>query len=69
MAAPYTLARDATFRGASAVLIPRASGRPGAHRTGVATAMRGAIAQTLVGLWSVLALGSFSLVLAGFFAR
>ena len=68
MAALYTLARDATFPGASAVLIPRATGHPGAHRTGVATAIRGAIGQVLVGLWSVLALGSFLLVLAGFFA-
>jgi hypothetical protein len=69
MAAFYTLTRGATFPRAPAILIPRATARHGVHRTAVATAIRGAIGQVLVCLWSVLALGFLLLVLAGFFAR
>ena len=52
-----------------AILVPRANARHGVHRTPVATAIRGAIVQLLVCVWSVVALGFFLLVLAGFFAR
>jgi len=69
MAALHTLARGTGFSRASPNLLPGATARHGAHRTGVATAIGGAIAQVLVGLWSVLALGFLVLVLAGFFAR
>jgi hypothetical protein len=69
MAAFYTLMRGATFPRVPVILIPRATARHGHHRTPVATALRGAIAQVLVGLWSVLAFGFFLLVLGGFFAR
>jgi hypothetical protein len=69
MAAFYTLTRGATFARTPAIPIPRATARRGLHRTRVATAIRGAIGQVLVCVWSVLALGFLLLVLAGFFAR
>jgi hypothetical protein len=69
MAAFYTLTRGADFPRASTTHIPRATARHRVHRTPVATAIRGAIGQVLVCLWSVLALGLLVLLLAGFFAR
>ena len=69
MAAFYTLTRGATFARVPAVFLPRATARRAVHGTPVATAIRGAIGQVLVCMWSVLALGLLLLVLAGFFAR
>jgi formate/nitrite transporter FocA (FNT family) len=69
MAAFYTLARGATFPRAATTLVPRATARHQVHRTPVATAIRGAIGQVMVCVWSLLALGLLLLVLAGFFAR
>lgn len=69
MAAFYTLTRGAAFPRAATIHTPRATARHRAHRTTLATAIRGAIGQLLACVWSLLALGSLLLVLAGFFAR
>ena len=66
MAAFYTLMRGATLPRASALLIARVSAPRGRHRNSIATPIRGAIAQMLLGLWSVLAVAFLLLVLGGF---
>ena len=65
----FAPARGTFFPRDRAIRIPRATARHAVHRTSVASAIRGATGQLLVGLWSVLAVGFLLLVLAGFFAR
>jgi hypothetical protein len=62
-------ARGTFFPRNPPILVPRAAARQAVHRTSFATAIRGAIGQVLVCVWSVLALGFLLVVLAGFFAR